>query len=38
MIVHQADYTFWNTLLAGGQLKPGTVPPNTRKYTIDRPF
>ena len=24
MIVHQADYTFWNTLLAGGQLKPET--------------
>ena len=27
MIVHQADYTFWNTLLAGGQLKPETVSP-----------
>ncbi len=38
MIVHQADYTFWNTLLAGGQLKPDTVPPATRKYVIDRPF
>ena len=38
MIVHQADYTFWNTLLAGGQLKPETVPPSTRKYIIDTPF
>jgi len=38
MIVHQADYTFWNTLLAGGQLKPETVPPDRRKYVIDRPF
>lgn len=38
MIVHQADYTFWNTLLAGGQLKPETVPPATRKYIIDKPF
>lgn len=38
MIVHQADYTFWNTLLAGGQLKPETVPPANRKYVIDRPF
>jgi len=38
MIVHQADYTFWNTLLAGGQLKLDTVPPATRKYVIDRPF
>lgn len=38
MIVHQADYTFWNTLLAGGQLKPETVPPDKRKYVIDRPF
>ena len=38
MIVHQADYTFWNTLLAGGQLKPKTVPPATRKYIIDKPF
>jgi putative nucleotidyltransferase with HDIG domain len=38
MIVHQADYTFWNTLLAGGELKPETVPPATRKYVIDRPF
>ena len=25
-------------LLAGGQLKPETVPPATRKYIIDRPF
>ena len=38
MIVHQADYTFWNTLLAGGQLKPETIPPASRKYVIDRPF
>jgi len=38
MIVHQADYTFWNTLLAAGQLKPETVPPDKRKYVIDRPF
>jgi putative nucleotidyltransferase with HDIG domain len=32
MIVHQADYTFWNTLLAGGQLKPETVAPEKRRY------
>lgn len=38
MIVHQADYTFWNVLLAGGQLKPETVPPAKRAYVIDRPF
>ena len=38
MIAHQADYTFWNTLLAGGQLKPETVPPDRRRYVIDRPF
>ncbi len=38
MIVHQADYTFWNTLLAGAQLKPDTIPPTNRKYVIDRPF
>jgi putative nucleotidyltransferase with HDIG domain len=38
MIVHQADYTFWNTLLAGGQLKPETVAPDKRRYVIDRPF
>ena len=38
MIVHQADYTFWYTLLAGGQLKPETVPPDRRKYVIDKPF
>lgn len=37
MIVHQVDYTFWNALLAGGQLKPQTVPPDTR-YIIDKPF
>jgi putative nucleotidyltransferase with HDIG domain len=38
MVVHQADYTFWNALLAGGQLKPETVPPDSRKYIIDTPF
>jgi putative nucleotidyltransferase with HDIG domain len=32
MIVHQADYTFWNTLLAGGELKPDTVAPEKRRY------
>jgi putative nucleotidyltransferase with HDIG domain len=32
MIVHQADYTFWNTLLAGGQLKPETVAADKRRY------
>ena len=32
MIVHQADYTFWNTLLAGGALKPDTVAPEKRRY------
>jgi putative nucleotidyltransferase with HDIG domain len=32
MIVHQADYTFWNTLLAGGELKPETVAPDKRRY------
>lgn len=37
MIVHQADYTFWNTLLAGGQLKPETVPPAKRKYVDGSP-
>lgn len=37
MIVHQADYTFWNTLLAGGQLKPETVPPLKRKYVDGSP-
>jgi len=37
MIVHQADYTFWNTLLAGGQLKPETVPPPKRKYVDGSP-
>jgi putative nucleotidyltransferase with HDIG domain len=37
MIVHQADYTFWNTLLAGGQLKPETVAPDKRRYVTDRP-
>jgi putative nucleotidyltransferase with HDIG domain len=35
MIVHQADYTFWNTLLAGGQLKPETVRAASRKYVDD---
>lgn len=38
MIVHQADYTFWNTLLAGGELKPETIPPDRRRYILDRPF
>lgn len=38
MIVHQADYTFWNVLLAGGELKPETIPPANRRYVIDRPF
>ena len=38
MIVHQADYTFWNTLLAGGQLKPETVSPEKRRYVVDRTF
>lgn len=37
MIVHQADYTFWNTLLAGGQLKPETVPQSKRKYVDGSP-
>lgn len=37
MIVHQADYTFWNTLLAGGQLKPATVPAQKRKYVDGSP-
>jgi putative nucleotidyltransferase with HDIG domain len=32
MIVHQADYTFWNTLLAGEMLKPETVAPEKRRY------
>lgn len=35
MIVHQADYTFWNTLLAGGQLKPETVQAAKRHYVSD---
>ena len=38
MIVHQADYTFWNTLLAGGQLKPETIPPDRRRYIDNSPF
>ena len=38
MIVHQADYTFWNTLLAGGQLKPETVPPANRRYVVDTQY
>ena len=37
MIVHQADYTFWNTLLAGGQLKPETVLADKRKYVDGSP-
>src|SRR5262245_45612857 len=32
MIVHQADYTFWHVLLAGGQLKPETVAADKRRY------
>jgi putative nucleotidyltransferase with HDIG domain len=32
MIVHQADYTFWNTLLAGDQLIPETIASDKRKY------
>ncbi|MEM9356939.1 MAG: HD domain-containing protein [Pseudomonadota bacterium] len=35
MIVHQGDYTFWNTLLAGGMLKPETVRPAQQKYVKD---
>ncbi len=38
MIVHQADYTFWNTLLAGGLLIPETVPAAGRKYIADVAF
>lgn len=38
MIVHQADYTFWNTLLAGGMLKPETVQPAKRNYVSDIPL
>src|SRR5215813_11310419 len=38
MIVHQANYTFWNTLLAGGQLKPETVAVDKRRYVMDRPL
>ena len=34
MIVHQADYTFWNTLLAGDQLKPETLAPDKRRYVV----
>ena len=37
MIVHQADYTFWNTLIAGGQIKPETVRPQMRKYVDGSP-
>jgi putative nucleotidyltransferase with HDIG domain len=37
MIVHQADYTFWNTLVAGGMIKPETVRENMRKYVDGRP-
>lgn len=35
MIVHKADYTFWDVLLAGGKLKPETVPPAKRQYLED---
>lgn len=38
MIVHQADYTFWNTLLAGGMLKPETVQAAKRHYVSDMPL
>ncbi|MBU2533879.1 MAG: HD domain-containing protein [Alphaproteobacteria bacterium] len=38
MIVHQADYTFWNTLLAGGMLKPETVAAAKRQYVADIPL
>ncbi len=38
MIVHQADYTFWNTLLAGGMLKPETVQAAKRNYVSDIPI
>ena len=38
MIVHQADYTFWNTLLAGGQLSPRRSRPRPGSYVIERPF
>ncbi len=37
MIVHQADYTFWNTLIAGNFVKPETVRPNMRKYVDGSP-
>jgi putative nucleotidyltransferase with HDIG domain len=37
MIVHQADYTFWKTLLAGGMLIPETVPTAKRKYVDGSP-
>lgn len=38
MIVHQADYTFWNTLLAGDMLKPETVQAVKRHYVSDTPL
>lgn len=38
MIVHQADYTFWNTLIAGGLIKPETVRANMRKYVDGSPI
>ena len=38
MIVHQADYTFWNTLLAGGMLKLETVQAAKRNYVSDMPI
>jgi putative nucleotidyltransferase with HDIG domain len=38
MIVHQADYTFWNTLLAGNMLKAETVRPAQRKYVSPEQF
>ena len=38
MIVHQADYTFWNTLLAGDMLIPETVQAEKRRYVTDMPL
>ena len=38
MIVHQADYTFWNTLLAGDMLIPESVQAEKRRYVTDMPL
>lgn len=38
MIVHQADYTFWNVLLAGDLLLHQTIPPDKRRYVRESPF